>query len=81
MVMGPSCGLILADLGADVIKVEPPKGDRTRYFEGPAAGLFATYSRNKRSIVLDASTAEGHKIVRRLIESSDVLIENSGLAF
>ncbi len=76
MVMGPACGLILADLGADVIKVEPPKGDRTRYFEGPAAGLFATYSRNKRSIALDTSTAEGRKIVRRLIESSDVLIEN-----
>jgi crotonobetainyl-CoA:carnitine CoA-transferase CaiB-like acyl-CoA transferase len=76
MVMGPSCGLILADLGADVIKVEPPKGDRTRYFKGPAAGFFATYSRNKRSIALDTSTAEGQTIARRLIESSDVLIEN-----
>ncbi len=76
MVMGPTCGLILADLGADVIKIEPPKGDRTRCFEGPAAGLFATYSRNKRSIALDTSTAEGHRTVRRLIESSDVLIEN-----
>ncbi|MBP0110260.1 CaiB/BaiF CoA transferase family protein [Bradyrhizobium vignae] len=76
MVMGPSCGLILADLGADVIKVEPPKGDRTRTFKGPAAGFFATYSRNKRSIALDTSTAEGQDVARRLIENSDVLIEN-----
>lgn len=76
MVMGPSCGLILADLGADVIKVEPPKGDRTRYFKGAAAGFFNTYSRNKRSIALDTSTAEGQKVARRLIESCDVFIEN-----
>src|SRR5262249_14320497 len=76
MVMGPSCGLMLADLGADVIKVEPPKGDRPRYFKGPAAGFFATYSRNKRSIALDTSTAEGLNIARRLIVNSDVLIEN-----
>ena len=53
MVMGPTCGLILADLGADVVKVEPPKGDRTRYFKGPAAGFFATYCRNKRSVAID----------------------------
>ena len=76
MVMGPSCGLILADLGADVIKVEPPRGDRTRYFKGPAAGFFATYSRNKRSVALDTSTTEGQRVARRLIGSSDVLIEN-----
>jgi crotonobetainyl-CoA:carnitine CoA-transferase CaiB-like acyl-CoA transferase len=61
MVMGPSCGLILADLGADVIKVEPTKGDRTRYFKGPAAGFFATYSRNKRSLALDTSTPDRHR--------------------
>jgi crotonobetainyl-CoA:carnitine CoA-transferase CaiB-like acyl-CoA transferase len=76
MVMGPSCGLILADLGADVIKVEPVKGDRTRYFKGPAAGFFATYSRNKRSIALDTSTPEGQRVARQLIKNSDVLIEN-----
>lgn len=76
MVMGPSCGLILADLGADVIKVEPLKGDRTRNFKGPAAGFFATYCRNKRSIALDTSTPQGQSVARRLIARSDVLIEN-----
>ena len=76
MVMGPSCGLIMADLGADVVKVEPLKGDRTRTFKGPAAGFFGTYCRNKRSIALDTSTADGQRIARRLIGHCDVLIEN-----
>ena len=76
MVMGPTCGLILADLGADVVKVEPPKGDRTRYFKGPAAGFFATYCRNKRSVAIDTTSPEGQTVARRLIENSDVLIEN-----
>jgi crotonobetainyl-CoA:carnitine CoA-transferase CaiB-like acyl-CoA transferase len=76
MVMGPACGVILADLGADVVKVEPIKGDRTRYFKGPAAGFFATYCRNKRSIAIDTASALGQEVVRRLIEKSDVLIEN-----
>ena len=76
MVMGPTCGLILADLGADVVKVEPPKGDRTRYFKGPAAGFFGTYCRNKRSVAIDTTSSEGQKVARRLIENSDVLIEN-----
>jgi crotonobetainyl-CoA:carnitine CoA-transferase CaiB-like acyl-CoA transferase len=76
MVMGPTCGLILADLGADVVKVEPPKGDRTRTFKGPAAGFFGTYCRNKRSIAIDTSSPQGQVVARRLIENSDVLIEN-----
>ena len=76
MVMGPTCGLILADLGADVVKVEPPKGDRTRYFKGPAAGFFATYCRNKRSLAIDTSSTDGQAVARRLIEKSDVMIEN-----
>jgi crotonobetainyl-CoA:carnitine CoA-transferase CaiB-like acyl-CoA transferase len=76
MVMGPTCGLILADLGADVVKVEPPKGDRTRNFKGPAAGFFATYCRNKRSVTIDTTSSEGQTVARRLIEKSDVLIEN-----
>jgi crotonobetainyl-CoA:carnitine CoA-transferase CaiB-like acyl-CoA transferase len=76
MVMGPTCGLILADLGADVVKVEPPKGDRTRTFRGPAAGFFGTYCRNKRSIAVDTSSSQGQAVARRLIENSDVLIEN-----
>ena len=61
MVMGPTCGLILADLGADVVKVEPVKGDRTRFFKGPAAGFFATYCRNKRSIALDTHSPEARR--------------------
>ena len=76
MVMGPTCGLILADLGADVVKVEPPKGDRTRYFKGPAAGFFATYCRNKRSVAIDTSSSDGQAVAHRLIEKSDVMIEN-----
>ncbi len=76
MVMGPTCGVLLADLGADVVKVEPIKGDRTRYFKGPAAGFFANYSRNKRSLAVDVNASAGQEIVRRLIQKSDVLIEN-----
>ena len=76
MVMGPTCGMILADLGADVVKVEPIKGDRSRFFKGPASGFFATYSRNKRSLSVDTDTPEGQAVARRLIGKSDVLIEN-----
>ncbi|HEV2510793.1 CaiB/BaiF CoA-transferase family protein [Bosea sp. (in: a-proteobacteria)] len=76
MVMGPSCGMILADLGADVIKVEPPKGDRTRFFKSVASGFFNTYSRNKRSVVIDTATPEGRETARELILGADVLIEN-----
>src|SRR5215217_2931077 len=76
MVMGPSCGMILADLGADVIKVEPPQGDRTRFFKSVASGFFNTYSRNKRSVVIDTATPEGQRTARRLIGTADVLIEN-----
>jgi len=76
MVMGPTCGMILADLGADVVKVEPIKGDRSRFFKGPASGFFATYSRNKRSLSVDTDTPAGQAVVRRLIGKSDVLIEN-----
>lgn len=76
MVMGPSCGLILADLGADVVKVEPPKGDRTRHFKSVASGFFNTYNRNKRSMVIDTATPEGKAVAKRLIERADILIEN-----
>ena len=76
MVMGPTCGLILADLGADVIKVEPPKGDRTRFFKGPASGFFANYCRNKRSLAVDTADPAGQDVVRRLLGRADVLIEN-----
>ena len=76
MVMGPTCGLILADLGADVVKVEPPKGDRSRFFKGPASGFFYTYCRNKRSLAVDTGTPEGYAAVQRLIAKSDVVFEN-----
>ena len=76
MVMGPTCGLILADLGADVIKVEPPKGDRTRFFKGPASGFFANYCRNKRSLAVDTAAPQGQDVIRRLLTGADVLVEN-----
>lgn len=76
MVMGPACGLILADLGADVVKIEPIKGDRSRFFKGPASGFFANYCRNKRSVAVDTTSAAGQEVTRRLIGKADVLIEN-----
>jgi crotonobetainyl-CoA:carnitine CoA-transferase CaiB-like acyl-CoA transferase len=76
-VMGPSCGMILADLGADVLKVEPaPGGDPTRRLKGFGAGYFGYFSRNKRSIAVDLKTEAGKEIARRLVARSDVLIEN-----
>jgi crotonobetainyl-CoA:carnitine CoA-transferase CaiB-like acyl-CoA transferase len=77
VIMGPTCGMILGDLGADVIKIEPaPNGDNTRRMVGSGAGFFATYNRNKRSLALDIKTPEGMEIVQRLIGTADVLTEN-----
>jgi crotonobetainyl-CoA:carnitine CoA-transferase CaiB-like acyl-CoA transferase len=76
MVMGPSCGLILADLGAEVIKVEPLEGDNTRRLEHAGAGFFPVFNRNKKSLAVDLKHAEGREVVRRLIERSDVVTEN-----
>jgi len=79
MVMGPTCGLILADLGADVVKVEPaPGGDKTRHLPGSGAGYFGTYNRNKRSISVNLKSTEGREFATQLIRASDVLIENFG---
>ena len=76
-IMGPSCGLVLADLGADVIKVEPaPDGDKTRRLYGFAAGFFASFNRNKRSLAVNMKTPEGLALAHKLIESADVLLEN-----
>lgn len=78
-VMGPSCGMILADMGADVIKIEPaPNGDRTRGLSGFQVGTFSYYNRNKKSIGLNLKTASGREILHRLVEQSDILIENYG---
>jgi crotonobetainyl-CoA:carnitine CoA-transferase CaiB-like acyl-CoA transferase len=76
MVMGPSCGLVLADLGADVVKVEPLEGDNTRRLQAAGAGFFPVFNRNKRSLGVDLKRAEGREIVLRLLDKADVLTEN-----
>jgi len=76
MVMGPACGLMLADLGADVIKVEPPGGDPTRRLPGSGAGYFPMYNRNKRSICLNLKSPEGMDTALKLADRSDVLVQN-----
>jgi crotonobetainyl-CoA:carnitine CoA-transferase CaiB-like acyl-CoA transferase len=76
MVMGPTCGMVLGDLGADVIKVEPISGDNTRHLRGAGAGFFPNYNRNKKSIALDLTQAAGKEIADRLIAKSDILCEN-----
>ena len=76
-IMGPSAGMLLADLGADVIKVEPaPDGDHTRRLRGFAAGFFYGFNRNKRSLAVDLKSADGRAVVHRLSDSADVVIEN-----
>ncbi|HLN10981.1 MAG TPA: CaiB/BaiF CoA-transferase family protein [Xanthobacteraceae bacterium] len=78
-VMGPSAGLVLAELGADVVKVEPaPGGDHTRHLGGFAAGFFAAFNRNKRSLALDLKREEGQAAMRRLAATADVVVENYG---
>jgi crotonobetainyl-CoA:carnitine CoA-transferase CaiB-like acyl-CoA transferase len=76
MVMGPTCGMVLADLGADVIKVEPLGGDRTRTLLGAGAGFFPMFNRNKRSITLDLHDPRGAGLARELCGTADVVIEN-----
>ncbi len=76
MVMGPAAGVILADLGADVLKVEPLGGDNTRRLKGSGGGYFAMYNRNKRSLCVDLKQARGKQLVDRLIDGADVVIEN-----
>ena len=76
MVMGPTCGMILADLGAEVIKVEPPGGDKTRNLPGLGIGFFRTFNRNKKSVVLDIQTEGGRETAIELVRQSDVVLEN-----
>ena len=76
MVMGPTCGMILADRGAEVIKKEPPGGDRTRNQPGLGIGFFRTFNRNKKSVVLDIDTPAGHATALELIGHCDVMLEN-----
>jgi crotonobetainyl-CoA:carnitine CoA-transferase CaiB-like acyl-CoA transferase len=76
VVMGPTCGLVLADLGAEVIKVEPLDGDHTRKLTASGAGFFPTYNRNKKSVAFDLKSKQGRDIVLKLIKSADVVTEN-----
>lgn len=76
MVMGPTCGMILADLGAEVIKVEPLSGDSTRKLMGSGAGFFGIFNRNKKSIAVDVKTPQGQELVLRLVAGADVFSEN-----
>jgi crotonobetainyl-CoA:carnitine CoA-transferase CaiB-like acyl-CoA transferase len=76
MVMGPTCGMVLADLGAEVIKVEPIDGDRTRTLLGAGAGFFPMFNRNKKSIQIDLHKPEGAAAARRLCATADVVAEN-----
>jgi crotonobetainyl-CoA:carnitine CoA-transferase CaiB-like acyl-CoA transferase len=78
-VMGPCCGAILADMGAEVIKVEPVgPGDPTRHLKGFGSGYFGFFSRNKKSVALDLKSDTGRMIARHIVASADVLIENFG---
>jgi crotonobetainyl-CoA:carnitine CoA-transferase CaiB-like acyl-CoA transferase len=76
MVMGPTCGMVLGDLGAEVIKVEPLEGDGTRRLLGAGAGFFPMFNRNKKSIAIDLRQPEGAAIARKLAASADVVAEN-----
>jgi crotonobetainyl-CoA:carnitine CoA-transferase CaiB-like acyl-CoA transferase len=76
MVMGPTCGIILGDLGAEVIKVEPLGGDNTRKLVGAGAGFFALFNRNKKSIAVDTKDPRGREIVLKLVAGADVFSEN-----
>ncbi|NBQ86427.1 MAG: CoA transferase [Betaproteobacteria bacterium] len=76
MVMGPTCGMVLADLGAEVIKVEPIEGDRTRHLLGAGAGFFPMFNRNKKSIAINLHDPRGAEVARKLAASADVVAEN-----
>jgi len=76
MVMGPTCGMILAQLGAEVIKVEPPTGDKTRTLGGMGTAFFPLFNRGKRSVVLDLAKADDRDMMHRLLQTADVFLEN-----
>ena len=76
MVMGPATGLILADLGADVLKVEPPGGDNTRRLKASGGGYFAMYNRNKRSLCADLKDSRGRELVHDILDDADMVLEN-----
>jgi crotonobetainyl-CoA:carnitine CoA-transferase CaiB-like acyl-CoA transferase len=77
-VMGPAAGLILADLGAEVIHIEPPTGDTTRELRGFGVGYFSYFNRNKKSLAVDLKAPEGREVILKLVATADVLLENFG---
>ena len=81
MVMGPSCGLVLADLGAEVIKVEPEgKGDNTRHLTSTGAGFFPAFNRNKKSLAVDLKSPAGMEIVRKLLLTADAMMTRTAVS-
>jgi crotonobetainyl-CoA:carnitine CoA-transferase CaiB-like acyl-CoA transferase len=76
MVMGPTCAMVLADMGAEVVKVEPIEGEGTRRLLGAGAGFFPMFNRNKKSIGVDLKQAAGAEVARKLAASADVVVEN-----
>ncbi len=76
MVMGPTCGIVLGDLGAEVIKVEPVTGDNTRRLLGAGAGFYPLFNRNKKSIAIDLQQPEGRALAQKLCATADVVSEN-----
>ena len=76
MIMGPSCGMFLAFLGAEVIKIEPPQGDKTRYLSGMGGPFFPLFNRGKKSVCLDTTTPAGRAALDRLLATADVFIDN-----
>lgn len=76
MLMGPAVGSILADMGADVVKIEPIGGDKTRWLPGSGAGFFLMFNRNKRSISVDLKSPEGKQAALDLVKEADVVVEN-----
>lgn len=76
MIMGPSCGQILAYLGAEVIKIEPPAGDKTRHLTGMGRGFFPSFNRGKRSVTLDLKSPAGASALNKLLLTADVFVEN-----
>jgi crotonobetainyl-CoA:carnitine CoA-transferase CaiB-like acyl-CoA transferase len=76
MVMGPAAGLMLADLGADIVRIEPAQGDSTRRLPGSGAGYFPMYNRNKRSLCVDLKSDAGKELVLKLVDDADIVIEN-----
>ncbi len=77
-VLGPACGLVLADLGAEVIRIEPLDGDPTRKLKGFGTGYYPFFNRNKKSLAVDIKSGQGKEIIFKLLESTDVLVENFG---